>query len=249
MRRRLPLVFLGLVFFVMACGVSLVLSGGCARRFAENKAAARINALLPRYLGPAEHYETRLQSDSTGALLRGRVQQVHIEGRGVRLTPTLTVAHLTLDFSEVTVDPKAGVLQSVGRATFACRITEADLNRYLVAQRPDIPALTLSLRADQVRITAKPEVLGIGAPVSVEGHLVPRSGGAYLNFEPDAARLTIVPVPGLVLDYLSRRLNPAVDLSELRVPIRVSHAEVRGGALLLSGTIASDDLLRAAGSQ
>jgi hypothetical protein len=228
-------------------GLICLFSPGCAR-VAEQKAEQRVNALLPGYIGPAQRYQTRIRSESTGALMRGRVRSVHVDGTSVQLEPMLTFDTLTLDFSEVEVDPKAGVLRSVGSAAFGCRIAEASLNRYVRAQRPDIPDLSIALRGDRIVVTARPEVLGIGAPVSVEGTLAPRSGGSYLNFEPDRAKVTIVPVPGLVLDYLSRRLNPVIDLSRLRVPIRVERAEVRGGALHLSGSVLPDDLLKAAGA-
>jgi hypothetical protein len=56
-----------------------------------------------------------------------------------------------------------------------------------------------------------------------------------MDFEPDKARLLIVPIPKPVLDFVAERINPVVDFSSLQAPIRVEKAEVKGGSLLLSG--------------
>lgn len=233
---------------VAGIAASLLSTAGCAHRYADGKASDRVNAILPGYIGPADSYETHVASDSTGALLRGHIRSVHIEGHGVRLQPNLTVAALTLDFGEVMVDPHAGALRSIGSARFVCRISEGDLDRYVRSLRPDIPELSVALPGRSVRVTAKSALIGISAPVSVEGVLTPNLGFTTLNFEPDRAKVSFLPLPGLLLDYLSKRLNPAVDLTNLRVPIRVSRADVHDGMLELTGSVAPDDLMRAAGS-
>jgi hypothetical protein len=223
----------------------LLVAAGCGR-VAEGEAGKRVNALLPKYLGPARHYSTRVRGDSAGAILRGRLKQVHVTGRDVQLDPDLLVDELTLDFDEIEVDTKAQTLRRVGSAAFGCRIGEARLDRYVRARRRDVPSLSVTLKGGGLVVSAKPDVLGvIAVPVSVQGRLVPRGGGA-IDFEPDRAKVSVLPIPQVVLDYLARKLNPVVELSQVAVPIQVTQADVRDGFLALTGSIKPEDVLRAA---
>jgi hypothetical protein len=105
----------------------------------------------------------------------------------------------------------------------------------------------ITLRGDAFVVTARPDNLRVvSVPVSLEGRLVPRDI-SRLDFDPDRAKLTILPVPELVLDYIARRLNPAIDLTHLPIRLQFTRSEVRGGYLILSGTVPPDDLVRASG--
>lgn len=232
-------------FFVFSSAVAVSLAG-CARPV-EREAEKRVNSILPQYLGPADHYETRVRGESAGAVLRGRLKRVEVTGTNVRLSETLIVDRVQLQFGEVEVDTKARQLRGIGDAHFQCRIAPARLNRYLHAVRPEMKNLVVSFNRNALVVDARPEVLGItSVPVRVEGKLRPRQGGRLLDFDPDKGKLSIVPVPEIVLDYVVRKLTPAIDLSGLTVPVRINSAEVQDGYLTLAGIIEAGDILRLA---
>lgn len=226
---------------VLLLGVLLLV--GCARP-AEREAEKRVNALLPRYIGPAQKWETKIKGDSMGAVMRGRLRSVHIVGTGVQVAPDLILEKVLLDFEEVAVDTKAQRLQSVGKATFSGSVRDVVLSRYLRKQRPDIKGLNLTFDKGEIVVHADPDAFGIiKVPTDVRGRLVPRGGGV-MDFAPSGANISIVPIPQPVLDYLSKKLNPAVDLSHLTAPLQLERAETSGFFLTLSGSIRPDDLLR-----
>lgn len=215
----------------------LLLLVGCARP-GEKKAEKAVAELLPEYLGPAERYQVKVKADSLGALMRGRVRTVTIKGTKVQLLPDCTVAELGIEASEIEVDRNTHSLKSVGEAHFTARIEERELDRLVRARRPKLADLRVSLRGTFVTVKVTPELFGYPTlPVQVEGSLLSRGGGVLMDFEPDRARLVVVPIPKPVLDYVAERVNPIVDFSNLKAPIRVEKAEVRGGALILSGYI------------
>lgn len=215
---------------------------GC-RRPVEREAEKRIVALLPRYLGPADKYTAKVTGDSPGALMRGRLRQVHVEGKRVRLTPDLIVDELVMDFDEVSVDPKAGRLQNVGRATFNGRISDVSLTRYLRQTRSGIPELGIALEEGHIEVSAKPELLNlVNVPIAVRGTLVPR-GKSRLEFVPDRAQVSIVPIPGIALEWLTSRLNPTLDISLANAPLQVGNVQIRDRSLLVSGSIAPEDIM------
>lgn len=231
--------------FALAC---FSLAAGCGRAV-ERKAEQAVKEILPEYLGPADKYDTRVRG-SVGGIVKGRLSSVHVEGKNVRLMPDFNADLLTLDLRDVEVDTKRRVLTEVGSCDFAVALSEASLNRYIRSKRSDIRDLSISLRDRQGRITvtARPEVLGIASvPVSVTGRVQANPPhGISMDFNPERARVSIVPVPGVVLDYFSRRLNPLLDLSNLRVPVQVRRTEVREGRLVVQGIVRPEDLIRAA---
>lgn len=217
---------------------------GCARP-GEREAEKAILRLLPEYLGPAKKYSVQVKGKSLGAISRGHLREVRIAGTDVRLTDELTVRELTVDAEEVAVDLKSRSLQGVSQALFSARIDEAPLDAMARKRRPKLLDLKLRLTGKWVEATVRPEVFGYPTiPITVRGTLAVRRGGRALDFSPDRGRLSIVPIPEALLDFVAERLNPVVDLSGLTVPIQVERAEVSGGALTLSGTIPPDRLAR-----
>lgn len=213
----------------------LLLALGCAR-VGEKKAERAIEELLPQYLGPAQSYKAQVKAASLGALMRGRVRTATLVGREVQLLPECTVAELRVDAAEIEVDKGKRSLKSVGEARFIARIEEKQLDRLVRTRRPKLADLRVGVRGSFVTVRVTPEVFGYPTvPIQVEGSLLPRGGGATMDFEPDKARLLIVPIPKPVLEFVAERINPVVDFSSLKAPIRVEKAEVKGGSLLLSG--------------
>lgn len=226
----------------------LALGAGCGRDV-QRAAERRINPLLPELIGPADKYSTRVRGKAD-ALARGRMQSVHVDGAQVRMAPDLTLDTLALDLTNVSVDLKAKRLSNIENISFRATLGEANLNRYVRARRPDIPGLRVTLgpqnRVGSATVQARPEIWGlVAAPLSVDGRITPRVGGRLLDFTPGGARVSVVPFPLPVLRYLADQLNPVVDLSTLRVPVRVERVEIQPGALLLTGTVDPADLLRA----
>lgn len=227
---------------------------GCSR-IAESRVEETLNGLLPTYLGPATRYTTQVRASSVGAVLRGRVESIHVDGDGVHIPNGPVLDRLTLDLDDIAVDPKTKRLESVGTARFMVRVGEAELNRYLSTRRPGDRSglLRVTLGQGTATLAARPALLaryGLGGlilPVTVEGRLIPR-GDSGLDFVPNAARVLALPVPRPILGLVSRELNPVVDLSAVSLPLRIRTVEIVPGSLILSGDVPPDAILRAAAS-
>jgi hypothetical protein len=224
---------------------------GCAR-VAESKAETAVNDLLPSFLGPADSYSTRVRGKSVGAVMRGRLDSVRVEGTNVRLEDGMTIDDLTMDFQSISIDTTARKLSHLGSAQFAARIGTVNLNRYVTVKRPALAGLVVTLGPDSAIVEARPSLLasygvtGLKVPVAVDGKLVPTGDGTKLDFIPGKARISVIPIPRPVIDYLARTLNPAVDLSTLPIPVRILEAHIKPDGVYLRGDAPSEDLLRAA---
>jgi hypothetical protein len=231
--------------------VILLTSPGCSR-VAESKAEQAVNDLLPTFLGPADAYTTRVRGRSMGAVMRGRLESVHTEGKNVRLQDGMTIDHLVMDFEAISFDTRAQKLEHIGAAQFTARIGTVNLNRYVTVKRPTLAGLVITLGNNTATIEARPAVLasygltGLKVPIAVEGKLSPSEDGLKLDFVPDKAKVSILPVPRPVIDYLARTLNPAVDLSILPLPVQIREVEIKPDGVYLRGSVPSEDILKAA---
>lgn len=242
-----------LIFFAVVFGSLLLFltAPGCAR-VAESKAEKAVNDLLPSFLGPADKYTTRVRGKSIGAVMRGRLDSVRIEGTNVRLDDGMTIDDLTMDFQSISIDTASQKISHLGSAEFAARIGPANLNRYVTVKRPALAGVVITLGTRSATVEARPALLarygvaGLKVPVSVEGRLVPSDDGTKLDFVPAGARVSVLPIPRPAIDYLARTLNPAVDLSSLPIPVRILEAEIKPDGVYLQGNAPPEDLLKAA---
>ncbi|MFM7320267.1 MAG: DUF2993 domain-containing protein [Armatimonadota bacterium] len=226
------------VLVLCSCG------SGC-RRPAERAAEKAVAELLPTYLGPAAKYGVKVEADSLGALVRGRVRGVRIEGTEVRIVPDLTVGELRIDAEEVEVRRDRKSLRSVGKARFRCRIDGLEIARAVRTRSSPEEAPDVRVVGSVMHVRVVPRLMGVPTlPVDVEGRLEVSAGGSTMHFVPDSARLSIVPVPKAVLGFVSERVNPVVDLRKANVPVVVETALLRDGALHLRGTIPPEEIVR-----
>lgn len=237
------------VFLALAAAAILPGCGSGCTRAVHNKAETAINARLPRFLGPADRYETKIDG-RTDALLRGHVRAVHINGLNVRLTPTLLVNRLQLDLSDISADTGGGRIEKIGEARFFARLTESAVLHYALSRPHPLKGLDVSFEGDgNALVTARPEIAGHPTlPVTLRGVIRLEADGRRLDFFPDAANVNVwgkkrkVPLPRFVSAYITSHVNPVADLRDAPLPIRAQSVSVERGAVTLTGIVPPDAL-------
>ena len=238
MQRGLIVLLAGLAGFMGGFGT------GC-RRPAERSAEKAVVELLPSYVGPARSYVAKVRSDSLGALMRGRVRQVVVDGVDVRLAPDLTVAELHMEADEIEVDRGRRTLRSVGKARFRARIDGREVARLVRGRSRSAVPPELKVVGSVLKVRVVPEVLGRPTvAVDVDGTVAVSDGGRLVHFVADSARLAIVPVPQSVLGFVLDRVNPVVDLSRAPVPFTIETVLLRDGSLFLRGNVPPEEVVR-----
>ncbi len=220
-------IFLGLAGLLAACG--------CGNPVQET-AAHKIADALPAALGPAARYDVQVDGDPL-ALSRGRARAVHLQGRDVRLSPSLTLDTLDADVRDVSFDAKTRRLSHVGGTAFRATLSQANLDRYLASSKPRLPGLVISLLPDQVAAQIPVSFLGVRSVAALSGTLSPNPADPQkLDFRTRGAQVGSLPLPAGLVNLAVSALNPVVDLSGLQAPLTVSEAHVVGSRLTLSGT-------------
>jgi len=231
-----------LILFVLAMGAAF--SSGC-RRPAERTAERAVVDLLPGYVGPADSYRARVSTGSLGALMRGRVKQVVVDGANVRLAPGVRVADLHIEADEIEVDRSSRSLRSVGKARFRARIDGVDLAEMVRTRAASQVSPQVQVVGSQMKVRVVPEVLGRPTlPVDIEGGVAISDRGRFIHFVADSARLSVLPVPRSVIGFALDRVNPLVDLSKAPVPFTLETVLLRDGSLHIRGNIPPEEVVR-----
>ena len=223
-------------------GALAVLIGLAGCQSARTTAAHKISDLLPRSLGPAAHYDAQVEGD-TLALARGRARRIHVVGVQVQVAPHTTLDTLDIDAHDVTFDVDAQRIEQVGRATFTGTVGQTNLTEYLAHRQPSIPGLVVQLRARDVQAELPVSLGSLHETAEVSGTLAPDSAQPdHLDFVADAASLGRLPIPATLVNFALRGINPVFDLSQVKVPIALTGADVVNEQIVLQGTADLKDL-------
>lgn len=218
-----------------ACAGAALSFVGCGHPVQET-AAHKIADALPSVLGSAAHYDVQVDGDPF-ALARGRARGVHIQGRAVQLSSTLTLDTLSADAEDVSFDRATRRLSHVGRTRFTATLSQASLTAYLAGSKPLLPGLAVRLRAADVQAGVPVTFLGLHTTAVLSGTLHPDADlPDRLDFVTDGAQVGAIPLPADLVGLAVNQLNPILSLSGLRAPLSFTDARITNGVLELSGT-------------
>lgn len=212
------------------------LVAGCDGLSPQTTVAHKIADVLPRWIGPAEHYDVKVEGD-TFALGRGHVRRVQIDGSNVQLSSTVSMDRINIDAHDVSFDRKARTIHRVADVSFRGQVDQGDIDRYLTKARPDLHDVVVRLRADDVEVSTPVTVRGYTTTVSVSGTLKPNADAANkLDFVANGGSIGIVPVPARLVNVAIDEMNPVLDFSRLRFPITVKDVDIHNGTATVHGT-------------
>lgn len=198
------------------------------------KVESRIEAALPGIVGPAESYQARVDA-GIGDMMRSRLRAVHVVGKEVAVTPDLTVETLLLDLEGVAFDRGRNELREIKSARIRAEITAAMIERYLRRARPDVDGISVTILRDEIRVTAKPRVLGLRVPISAVGKLE-TVDSSRINFVPNKVQVGGVSSPRALSALLAKSVNPVVDLSKVGYSARLTEISLEPAKVVLKGT-------------
>ncbi|MDH7570572.1 MAG: DUF2993 domain-containing protein [Armatimonadota bacterium] len=216
------------------CASLLLALAGCNSGIAEREAERRLRQRLPEIIGPAEEYRVSIHSGSDSSVIRGRLGQVTIEGRQVRVGNAWPVDQLTVHLERVRVDTRKKVLREVGSARFEARVGEQTLTRYLEEDAENLRSVAVSLDEGSVRVAGRFRVLRVWAPFNVSGSLF-LLDRHRVGFRVDSVRAVGIPIPDPVERYLEQRLNPVMDLSDTMLSLELTGVRIEPGAVVVTG--------------
>lgn len=197
---------------------------------------------LEQRLGPARRYEVHLDRERSD-LSKGRVGGADITALGVRTRNGLVISRIELHLGEVQLDENMHPLRTTVSGTFYARIGREAVSRF-VRERAGrkVAGIKLDFHPGEIVVHAKPDLMGVGIRSEVTGRPV-LNGRRAIDFEARRVSVFGMRLPAAARDALEKRINPVVDLSALKLPIRVTQVSVLTQGLEVRGTADLDESL------
>ena len=189
---------------------------------------------LPKEVGPADRWDVRLERQGSD-LARGRLRGVDVTGIDVRTNDGLVIPRMDLRLEDVKVGLGSRRLESVGKGLFSAELGEAAVTRYVQKRAgADVRDVRVRFQRGQIVVNATPDLLGFNVPSEVAGKPVLKGLDA-VNFRASKVSLGGLRLPRFAMDALEDKVNPVVDLSGLKLPVRIGKLQVQGDRLVAEG--------------
>jgi hypothetical protein len=192
---------------------------------------------LPKRVGPADRYEVRLDRKGTD-LLRGRLGRADVTGIQVRTSDGLVIPRMELKLQDVRFNMLARSLDGVGKGDFSAALGQDVVTRF-IRQRTGgagVRDVSVAFRSGQIAVKGTPELLGFGMPSEMVGKPVLRGRDA-VDFQASSVSVFGMKLPQFAVDTLERKINPVVDLSGLKLPVRITKFSIQGNRLVADGAL------------
>ncbi len=209
---------------LVGAGMTGLLLASCSP---TNLVEQGIERELPKYVGPADSYDVKIEGLRVGA---GSAESVVAVGNRVRPEGAPVIERLALDLSEVVYDRKSERLSEVGGARLTAVIRTEDLADFLETNRNVNEAEIVLQSPDQATIRVRPQlgdfVVPPGITVAVTGQLAGQ--GTQLIFNVTNVSAAGLDVSAIAARRLSDTINPLADLKNLPIQVEITSVMVAG---------------------
>lgn len=175
---------------------------------------------LPKYVGPAEHYNVEIEGFDARL---GSADSVVAVGERVRPEGAPVIERLSLDLTGVVYDKQAERLSQVESARLTAVVKTPDLSDFLETYRNVKEAEVILRSPDRATLSIRPQIdrfaLPAGITVDVSGRLV--GEGTQLRFEVDQVSAAGINVSAIAASRLSEAINPLADLKNLPIEVEI----------------------------
>ncbi|MBE9059713.1 DUF2993 domain-containing protein [cf. Phormidesmis sp. LEGE 11477] len=185
---------------------------------------------LPKYVGPAERYDVKIEGFDAS---KGSADSVVAVGERVRPEGAPVIDRLALNLTGVVYDKQAERLSRVDNVSLTAVVKTPDLSDFLETYR-NVREAEVTLQApDRAMLRIRPQIdqfaLPSGITVDVGGELVGRD--TQLRFEVDSVSAAGIDVSAIAASRLSDAINPLADLKDLPVDVEIASVVAAGESI------------------
>ncbi|MGB3295927.1 MAG: DUF2993 domain-containing protein [Phormidesmis sp.] len=189
--------------------------------------AQGIERELPKYVGPADHYDVEIKGLRVS---EGSAESVVAVGERVRPEGAPVIERLELVLADVVYDRRAERLSQIEGARLTAVIRTDDLADFLETYRNVRSAEVMLQSPDMATLRVRPQIgdfaLPPGITVAVSGQLV--GEGTQLRFDVNEVSAAGIDLSAIAAQRLSDTINPLADLAELPVDVKITSIMVAG---------------------
>lgn len=214
--------------------LAILVLAGCSSGLIRPKVEKGIKNSLSEYIGPAKKYKVKAEGSET-SMMDGLIDHLNIEGEKVQLDKDLIVDNMIIDMDRVRYNPSSRKVKSVKSTTFKAILSENAVNSYISNNRKDDMDIKVKLEKGRVIANVSSKLIGVNVPVSVTGIPVIQNDNS-ICFQADSASVAHLPLPAFILNNALSRINPILDLSSMKFPVKVDSITVEKNSVHIFGS-------------
>jgi hypothetical protein len=191
---------------------------------------------LPKRIAPARRWQVKLDRKGSD-LLGGRLSKVQGTGTDVETDDGPLIPDMGLNLEGVKLALGSRTIQSVSKNDFTAGLGGAAVTSFIRKRAgARVRDVSVAFRDGQLAVKGTPELLGFGLPSEVAGKPV-LTGDDAIDFNANRVSVLGFRVPRFAVEQLEKKVNPVVDLSGLKLPVKITDIGIRGERLTAQGRL------------
>lgn len=199
-----------------------------------------IRETLAQYIENPESLEMKIRFGDRLERLTGRIDRVEVKLEKARVKGLevqrgfIVLEDAVLDLPRL-IEEKKFRFREKGKTEFYFEVDEDAINSLLDKKGAKLKVRNAKLRLenDRIAFSGKVRFLFFNNHVSLHGSMFARNE-TEIHFVPQKLRLDFLPVPGMLLGAIRRKINPVADLADFRFHVRIGALESTKSRLLIA---------------
>lgn len=197
---------------------------------------------LPDIVGPAKKYTVKIMDTGILDLLSGTIKDMYLISEEVQpvvgtrhVVPLLDIVkihlhNITFDLDKIEKIEKAGFVISLGQDS---------INKYLAEKVEEYPDINVELTENLITVNTNKKIWMLNLPVKVAGTLEVENQ-KKVNFKCSKINVSGVDLPDFVEKQLESKINPLVDLTEMKIITNILNIKLLDKKLQIEGNARTD---------
>lgn len=192
---------------------------------------------LPELIGPAKKYTVKIMDTKITDLFSGIIKDLYLIAEEVapKESPQLEFVRVHLHNIAFDLDK----IEKIENANFLLSLTQDSINAYLPQKIKEYPNLKVELKNDLVIINTNKKVWMFDVPIKVSG-ILEAEKQKKVNFRCSEFSVSGLNLPYFFRKYLEDRVNPLVDLTEMKIITNILNIKILENKLQIEGNARTD---------
>lgn len=192
---------------------------------------------LPDIVGPAKKYTVKIMNTGILDLLSGDIKDMYLISEEVQPKNVPLLELVKVHLHNITFD--IDKIEKIEKAGFIINLGQDSINKYLPEKIKEYPDIKMELTENLITINTNTKVWMFDLPVKVTG-ILEVENQKKVNFKCSKIKVGGVNLPDFVEKQLESKINPLVDLTEMKIITNILNIKLLDKKLQIEGNARTD---------
>lgn len=188
---------------------------------------------LPALVGPAKKYTVKIKDTGIMDLLSGTIKDLYMSAEQVLPKDCPQIESVKIHLSGIEFD--LDKIEKITGANFIIILSQDSINNYLPEKVKEYPDLRVELKDNNITVSTSKKIYGFALPIKVAG-ILEAENQKRVNFRCNSLSVSGIPLPEFVRKNLEEKVNPLVDLTEMKIITNILGIKIMDNRLQVEGS-------------